>query len=181
MIRRIVRKSDFGICENKGADQLRSKCAADQRLSFRYIVQFLNFLNPKFSASSRLWLYSPVCVGPGQNCRRQVFSFVMAWLITVAWILSLLLKDRFSIGRDDNIISHIMTKLDLFMLCYVWFSYVKNKPCRSAAQAVQLICTFIDQWLDRRIPVIKVLPYLSPVIAQAGLHHGNISVWKMTP
>ena len=27
----------FCICENKGADQLRSKQAADQRLCFRYI------------------------------------------------------------------------------------------------------------------------------------------------
>ena len=32
----IVRKPDFGLCENKGADQLRSNCEADQRLCFRY-------------------------------------------------------------------------------------------------------------------------------------------------
>ena len=32
------------------------------------IVQFLYYLNPKFQPSSRLlWLYSPVCVGPGQK------------------------------------------------------------------------------------------------------------------
>ena len=32
------------------------------------IVQSLYFLNPKFQASSYLlWLYSPVCVGPGQK------------------------------------------------------------------------------------------------------------------
>ena len=54
------------IGENKGADQLRSNCEADQRLCFRYtIVQFLYFSNPKFQASSHLLcLYSPVCVGP---------------------------------------------------------------------------------------------------------------------
>ena len=28
-------KTDFCICENKDADQLRSNCAADQRLCFR--------------------------------------------------------------------------------------------------------------------------------------------------
>ena len=39
------------------------------------IVQSLNFLNPKFQASSRLlWLHSPVCVGPGRKRRRLVFS-----------------------------------------------------------------------------------------------------------
>ena len=32
------------------------------------IVQFLFYLNLKFPASSHLlWLYSPVCVGPGRN------------------------------------------------------------------------------------------------------------------
>ena len=38
------------------------------------IVQFLCFLNPKFQVSSHLlWLYSPVCVGPGRKPRRPVF------------------------------------------------------------------------------------------------------------
>ena len=31
-----MRKPDFHLCENKGADQLRSNCEADQRLCFRY-------------------------------------------------------------------------------------------------------------------------------------------------
>ena len=39
------------------------------------IVQSLFYLNPKFQASSYLlWLYSPVCVGPGRKPRRPVFS-----------------------------------------------------------------------------------------------------------
>ena len=39
------------------------------------IEQLLHFLNPKFQASSvLLWLYSPVCVGPGRKSRRPVFS-----------------------------------------------------------------------------------------------------------
>ena len=39
------------------------------------IVQPLFYLNPKFQASSYLlWLYSPVCVGPGRKPRRPVFS-----------------------------------------------------------------------------------------------------------
>ena len=39
------------------------------------IVQSLNFLNTTFQASSHLlWLYSLVCVRPGQKPRRPVFS-----------------------------------------------------------------------------------------------------------
>ena len=39
------------------------------------LVQFLYYLNPKFQASSHLlWLFSPVCVGPGRKPRRPVFS-----------------------------------------------------------------------------------------------------------
>ena len=39
------------------------------------IVQSLYYLNSKFQASSHLlWLYSPVCVGPGRIPRRPVFS-----------------------------------------------------------------------------------------------------------
>ena len=39
------------------------------------MVQSLCFLNPKFQASSHhLWLFSPVCVGPGRKPRRPVFS-----------------------------------------------------------------------------------------------------------
>ena len=34
---RVVRKPNFCICVNKDADQLRSNCAADQRLCFTYI------------------------------------------------------------------------------------------------------------------------------------------------
>ena len=33
---RIVRKPEFCLCENKGADQLRGNREADQRLCFRY-------------------------------------------------------------------------------------------------------------------------------------------------
>ena len=39
-----------------------------------WIVKSLYFLNRKFQAFNHpLWLYSPVCVGPGRKLRRQVF------------------------------------------------------------------------------------------------------------
>ena len=45
-------KTVFCICGNR---------SADQRFCFRYIVQSLYFLNPKFKASSHImWLYIPV-------------------------------------------------------------------------------------------------------------------------
>ena len=38
-------------------------------------VRSLDFLNPKFQASSHLlWLYSPVCIRPGRKPQRPVFS-----------------------------------------------------------------------------------------------------------
>ena len=63
------KKKTICICKNKGADQLRINCGADQCLCFStWIVQFLYFLNPKFPASYHLLiLYRPVCVRPGRN------------------------------------------------------------------------------------------------------------------
>ena len=70
-----MRKPAFCICENKDADQLRGNRKADQRLCFRYTDSRIFFLNPKFQASSHLlWLYSPVCVAPGQKPRKPLFS-----------------------------------------------------------------------------------------------------------
>ena len=65
-----MRKPAFCICENKGSDQLRSAI-----VFATLIVLSLYFLNPKFHVSNNLlWLYSPVCVGPGQKPRRPVFT-----------------------------------------------------------------------------------------------------------
>ena len=74
---RIVRKPDFCLGENKGADQLRGNTAKliSAFVFATRIVQFLFYLNPKFQASSSfLSLYRPVCVGPGRKPRRPVFS-----------------------------------------------------------------------------------------------------------
>ena len=39
-----MRKPDFCLCENKGADQLRSNCETDQRLCFRYTDRTISLL-----------------------------------------------------------------------------------------------------------------------------------------
>ena len=59
----------FFKCENKDEDRFCAFVFAPGML------QSLYFLNPKFQASSHLlWLYSPLCVGPGRKPRRPVFS-----------------------------------------------------------------------------------------------------------
>ena len=50
-LKRIVRKPDFCICENKDADQLRGNHEADQRLCFRYIDSTISLL-PIYEISS---------------------------------------------------------------------------------------------------------------------------------
>ena len=62
---RVMRKPAFCTCENKDADQLRSNCAADQRLCFRYISSTITLL-PKSEILSLL--LSSVVAQPGQ-CR----------------------------------------------------------------------------------------------------------------
>ena len=66
----------FCICENKGADQMRGNCAADQRPCFRYIDSPIPLISKSKIQASRhlLWLYSTVCVEPGWKPRIQDFS-----------------------------------------------------------------------------------------------------------
>ena len=71
-----MRNPNFGLCENKDADQLCSYIA--QLISaFVFatgIVQFLFSINPKFQASNiLLGLYRPIRVGAGRKPRRLVF------------------------------------------------------------------------------------------------------------
>ena len=62
---RLMGKPTICICENKGADQLRSYCAF---VFATRIVQFLFYFNPKFQASSSfLCLYRSVCVVPARK------------------------------------------------------------------------------------------------------------------
>ena len=58
----VMRKTDFCICENKDADQLRGNREADQRLCFRYTDSTIPLL-PKYEISSLQ--PSSVAVQPG--------------------------------------------------------------------------------------------------------------------
>ena len=49
-VSRVMRKQDFHLCENKGADQLLSNC----EVFATQIVHFLSFLTPKVQATGHL-------------------------------------------------------------------------------------------------------------------------------
>ena len=85
---RVVRKPDFCLCENKGADQLRSNCEADQRLYFRNKVSKISLLLKSEISSLLLRLYRPVCVRPGRKPRRPVFSCCGSFYVFSAAIVT---------------------------------------------------------------------------------------------
>ena len=113
---RVMRKPTLCLCENKDADQLRGNREADQRLCFRYLVQYLFFLNTKFQASSHLqWLYSLVCFRPGQNPHCW-FSHVAAHI----HIMASLLVQNYDMSR-------VIRKAD-------FWGHIRKQRCRSAYQ-----------------------------------------------
>ena len=77
-------KSTICIGENKGADQLRSNCEADQRLCFRYTYSTISLLTKmKFQASSLfLRLYTRFVSDLVGNPKDR-FSRVAAHLVSV--------------------------------------------------------------------------------------------------
>ena len=128
-MRHITRKPAFSICENKATEQLCSNHTADQRL-LRYIEQFLYFLNSNSQVSSHLlWLYSPVCVGPGQK-PLYWFSHYDAhlkafWFLFQTAVLSPLLKRKPETKKKLNWVSSLGTNLSFHLLRL----YRKNISC----------------------------------------------------
>ena len=84
---RVMIKPTFCICENKGADQLRSNSEADQRLCFATrIVQFLFYLNRNVPVSGNLLcFYSSVYVEPVRRPHCW-FSHDAAHLYNIWWV-----------------------------------------------------------------------------------------------
>ena len=67
------------------------------------IVQSLFYINPKFQASSHLlWLYRPVCVGPGRKPRRLVFSERGSYLKNTNGALIAIIKRIFAYFSIKN-------------------------------------------------------------------------------
>ena len=69
-----MRKPCFCLCKNKGADQLRSNCEADQRLCFRYTDSTIPLL-PKSKISS---IYLSSVVAQTGLCQTRSESLVRA-------------------------------------------------------------------------------------------------------
>ena len=76
-------KTCFLHCENKGADQLRSNCAADQHLCFRYIDNTIPLL--PISEISSLWpssvIVQPAWCQTWSKTLRQVLSSPGSYVI----------------------------------------------------------------------------------------------------
>ena len=96
-----MRKPAYSICENKDADQLRSSRYLISVFVFATrIIHYLYFLNAKCQASSHLlWLYSPVCVGPGRKPQDR-FSHNEAHILLVP---------KFQVSLYDSIFLYIYT------------------------------------------------------------------------
>ena len=56
-------KTQFCLCENKAADQLRSNCKADQRLCFRYTDSTISLLHKSEHPASFLRSFVAVQTG----------------------------------------------------------------------------------------------------------------------
>ena len=81
-----MRKPDFCLCENKGADQFHSNFEADQRLCFHY-TDSTTFLLP-ISEISSVWPFSET-VQTGLHCTwsetmKTVFYCIAAHVYSVS-------------------------------------------------------------------------------------------------
>ena len=75
-------KTGFCLHENKGADQLRSNCEADERLCFRYMDStILSLLTPKI-LSFLLCVYKPFIVSDLVRNPEDRFSQVAAQILS---------------------------------------------------------------------------------------------------
>ena len=86
------------------------------------IVQSLYFLNPKFQASSHLmWLYSPVCVGPGRKPRRLVFSQrgsnVTCTTDECGRLCTVATRHNTSCKMDNTVFGSIFSQLTMILVC----------------------------------------------------------------
>ena len=94
-------KPTICICENKGADQLRSNCEADQHLCFHYtdstVPLLLKIQNFKLLALF-CDLHRPVCVGtiPKQHCwfSHEEVHFCLSYSFLFLFLPSYYLKRR---------------------------------------------------------------------------------------
>ena len=122
----IMRKPDFGQCKNKGADQLRSNCEADQHLYFCYTD---STILSEFEISS-LWPPSVLVqlgFGPGRKPCRRVFSHRGSYTISTVHVTA----------KQSNISQGIACLSLLYIYC--------NALAYALINAKNLVCQFNGQ------------------------------------
>ena len=127
---RIVRKPDFCLCENKGADQLRSNCEADQRLCFRHSDSTISLL-PKSEISSFLPFSETAQTG---LCRTwsetPKTGFLASWLIMTSLLSS----------GERHVIKSVMTTRVFYM--FAGIHNVIDDVRKNKAVTNNVICQF---------------------------------------
>ena len=115
---RIMRKPDFGICENKGAEQLRDNHAADQHLCFHYM----------YSRIPLLFSYAKTKV---QNSCVIITQLISTFVFITCIVESLyFLKPKFQASSQSG-------------LCLTWSETPKTRfLCDDAAHSV-ICCHFL--------------------------------------
>ena len=106
------------------------------------IVQSLFFLNLKFQASSHfLWLYSPVCVGPGRK-PEDGFSHneALIFLIKEAALNLALVTTRLCLSMVDKFIKWIRIKHQFLLILRENQTCSMNQDQSKYTRSVQKVC-----------------------------------------
>ena len=80
-----MRKPVFCICENKHADQLRSNCAADQRICFRFIDSKIPLLSKSEISSlkpSSVAVQHDLCLTLSETPKTDFLATLLVWLFS---------------------------------------------------------------------------------------------------
>ena len=122
---RVMRKPDFCLCKNKGADQLRSIC---QAVFATRIVQCILYLHPKFHDSNFLLSpYRSVCVRP-VSCVGAYFQ--VAYVAKYQHVCYSILFTHFELHTFRTQGSGSFTICGKYIFCFIikeWFhSFIEN-------------------------------------------------------
>ena len=91
-----------------------------------HIERSLFFLNPKFQASNHvLWMYSPVCLGPGRKPRRPFFSQRGSYCL-----ITCNLSERFEIKCTVCISFSVKYIYNMIAIVVHWLLYLRAKKRR---------------------------------------------------
>ena len=124
------------------SSKIAFSCSVSAFVFAIWIAQYLYFLNTKFQASSHLqWLYSLVCVRPGQNPHCW-FSHVAAHMYNALHSTRSLRKlncDLFSYFR-------------LFYIINTYLPFAKSKYQKQTCTYLEFLCSFSANTFENSFP-----------------------------